>query len=101
MLLEFLKDSVFGEKFDGDDRLPEVFFELPWIGQCGLIGLDPLFWVFPFVGDPLQSVVNLACALLIYKVIVPQPGTTSAYLLGYGIICPALIVLPFLCIRIF
>jgi hypothetical protein len=101
MLLEFLKDSVFGEKFDGDDRLPEVFFELPWIGQCGLIGLDPLFWGQLTFLILLQSVVNLACALLIYKVIVPQPGTTSAYLLGYGIICPALIVLPFLCIRIF
>jgi hypothetical protein len=100
MLLEFLKDFVFGEKFDADDRLPQLFFELPLIGQCGLIGLDPLFWGQLTFLILLQSVVNLACALLIYTAIVPQPGAASAYLVGYGIICPALILLPFYCIQL-
>lgn len=96
MLLDFLRETAFHEKFDADlEREPLISFDLLGTGRLGITGFDPSFWNQLTLLILLQTVVNLACAVLVYRFIVPRPCTASAFLIGYGLICPILIALPF------
>lgn len=100
MVFNYLRDTVFREKFDADvERNPVLFFSLPGWGDFCLTDFDPWFWGQLTLLILLQTIVNLACAALIYQVILPRPGTTTAFLIGYGLICPILLVLPFYCVN--
>ena len=81
MLLEFLRETAFREKFDADvDRELLVSFQVPGVGELGVTSFDPSFWNQLTLLIVLQSVVNLACAFLIYRVILPRPNTATSFL---------------------
>ncbi|CAB9513380.1 Pfam:DUF821 [Seminavis robusta] len=46
----------------------------------------------PFAGDTVSSVV---AAVIIYKLIIPNRGSVGAYLLGWGVIIPLSLWIPF------
>jgi hypothetical protein len=88
-------NTLFAKKFEVDERVPQFFFTVPNVGSFGLISFDPMFWNQAFALLMMQSVINILAAIVIYTFIVKQSGSTSSYLIGYGIICPLLIYIPF------
>ena len=102
MLLEFLRETAFHEKFDTDvEREIVVSFQVPGIGEFGVTSFDPSFWNQLTLLIVLQTFANLVCAVLVYRIIVPQPGSATTFLVGYGLICPTLIALPFYSVEVF
>jgi hypothetical protein len=93
--MDFVMNNFFADKFEVDEREPQFFFTVPNVGTFGLTSLDPNFYTLSFALLMLQSVINILAAVVIYTFIVKQSGSTSAYLIGYGIVCPLLVYLPF------
>jgi hypothetical protein len=93
--MDFAKNTLFADKFDVDEREPQLFFTVPNVGTFGLTSFDPNFYTLSFALLMLQSVINILAAIVIYTFIVKQSGSTSSYLIGYGIVCPLLVYLPF------
>jgi hypothetical protein len=100
--MENFLQSVYANKFDDDVREPEIFFTVPYGGGTyGITGVDPMFWVqITVMVIMLESVVNVAAAVVVYILIVKRRGSISAYLVGYGFVCPALLYLPFYLIHL-
>ena len=81
----------------------------PWIENSTLsqnnnlslafYGFNPLFWLVSFLLISFQSVVNCMFAFVVYYgIIIPQQkhqAVLSTYLLGYGVVIPLLLILPF------
>lgn len=101
MMLDFLEQTIFREKYDTDNRVPrsDLYIDVPKIGRFGMIDFDPMFWGQLTVLILLQTITNLVCAVLIYRVILQRPGTTTAFLTGHGLICPVLMAIPYYCIQ--
>jgi hypothetical protein len=97
MIMENFLHSVYANKFEEDVREPELFFTVPYGGGTyGITGVDPMFWVqLAVIVVLLESIVNVAAAVVVYTWIVKQRGSLSAYLVGYGFVIPALLYLPF------
>lgn len=93
--MDFIMNTLFANKFEVDEREPQFFFSIPNVGTFGLTSFDPMFWLESFALLMLQSVINILAAIVIYTFIVKQRGSTSAYLIGYGIVCPLLVYIPF------
>jgi hypothetical protein len=98
--MNFVMNTLFANKFEVDEREPQFFFTVPNVGTFGLVSFDPMFWVQSFALLMLQSVINILAAIVIYTFIVKQSGSTSAYLIGYGIVCPLLVYIPFRIIEV-
>ena len=43
----------------------------------------------------IQAILNSITAVIVYHSIVKNRGSAFSYLLGYGMVCPSLIVVPF------
>jgi hypothetical protein len=87
--------SFYANKFEGDARDLALVFSGPNGASYGLLGVNPLFWIQLFVLILLESLVNVAAAVVIYSCIIKRRGSTSAYLVGYGFLCPLLLYVPF------
>ena len=85
-------------KFERDDREPQLFVSLPLVGTFGIAHFSLLFWLQSFILLTMQSIINIVAAVIIYKFIVQQRGTPQAYIIGYGIVCPMLAYTPFVLI---
>jgi hypothetical protein len=82
--------------FEYDEREPQYFFNIPYVGTFGLIPCNIVFWLETFVFLCFQSVLNILVAILVHKFIVQGVlGKHSRVLLGYGVICPLLLCGPF------
>lgn len=79
---------------DVDDRVPSLLVDLPYLGTIGFVGISHMFWLQSFLLLCFQSVINMSVAVLVYVFIVKRQGELQKYLIGYGIICPLLLVLP-------
>lgn len=100
--------SIFSKKFEADDREPLWFLTLPSIPYLsthagttttlGLTGMDPTFWVISFLLLMIQSVINVITAVAVYEFILKQQGTVQSYFIGYGIVCPVILYIPFILI---
>jgi hypothetical protein len=91
--------SIYANKFEDDVREPELLFTVPY-GTFGITGVDPMFWIQLLILILLlQTIVNVAVAVVVYTWIVKQRGSLSAYLVGYGFVCPFLLYVPFYLIR--
>jgi hypothetical protein len=88
-------NTLFAKKFEVDERVPQFFFTVPNVGSFGLISFDPMFWNQAFALLMMQSVINILAAIVIYTFIVKKSGSASAYLIGYGVVCPLLVYIPF------
>jgi hypothetical protein len=93
--MENFLQSVYVNKFEEDVREPQLFFSVPYGGTFGVMGVDPMFWVQLILIMLLETVVSVAAAVVVYTWIVKQRGSISAYLVGYGFVCPILLYLPF------
>ena len=43
----------------------------------------------------IQSTINVLCAIAVYLLVVKNRGSTFSYIVGYGIIFPILVNIPF------
>jgi hypothetical protein len=73
---------------------------LPYIGNVGFTNISLVFWIQSFLLMSFQSVINMGVAVVVYTTIVKQQRTIQAYLIGYGIVCPLLLYLPFYLIQL-
>lgn len=96
--------TLLSHKFEVDEREPIVFWTVPGTEDdggavvFGITGMDPRFWLISFALLSVQSVTSLLAAVAMYHYVLMQRGTVQSYLIGYGIICPALFYLPFVLI---
>ncbi|OEU19316.1 hypothetical protein FRACYDRAFT_182183 [Fragilariopsis cylindrus CCMP1102] len=91
---------------ENDDREPLFTFQIPGIiGIFGFTNLKIAFWIQCFVLLSIQSIFNVFVAVIVYKFIVLRPQQQKKqqhdnntyyqpYLIGYGIICPILLLGP-------
>jgi hypothetical protein len=94
--MESFLQSICANKFEDDTREPDLFLNVPYGGgTIGITGVDPMFWNQLILILLLESVVSVAAAVVIYTLIVKHRGFTSAYLVGYGFVCPILLYVPF------
>jgi hypothetical protein len=96
--MENFLHSMYANKFEDDVREPELLFTVPYGGTFGITGVDPMFWIQLLIFILLlQTIVNVAVAVpvVVYTWIVQQRGSLSAYLVGYGVVCPFLLYVPF------
>jgi hypothetical protein len=92
--------------FENDDREPLFTFQIPGItGIFSFTNLKITFWIQCFVLLSIQSIINVFVAVIVYKFIVIRPtkkkqnnnnnnNSYHPYLIGYGIICPILLLGP-------
>lgn len=93
--MDRLRQALFQSKFDVDKRVPSIFFSLPYFGNYAITDFEHLFWVQLATLVILGSIVNIIIAIIVYKLIVQQRGSWQAFLVGYGFVCPFLLLLPF------
>lgn len=89
------------QNYASDDRQPIWLFTIPsifrWTDDAltlGITGMDPMFWLLSFAMLSVQSVVNIAVAVIIYEAILKRRNDTLSYVIGYGIICPLIVWWP-------
>ncbi len=92
---------AFFEKFDVDDRKPDFLFHAPFLGEVALALPYMSFWIESFLFLVLQACVNVLVATAMYTLVFRNVGTSQGYIIGYGIICPAVLYLPFILVPIF
>ena len=64
--------------------------------------LGPLsFWLQLLMMLSMQASVSAFFAVVVYELIVKQRGSTSSYMVGFGFVIPAAIVIPFYFIKYF
>lgn len=91
-----LLQKAFEQKFTVDDREPVLTFQLPYSDiEWGLLAprIEP--WLQMLLFAIVQAVIQSIFAAFIYRFIVQNRRTASAYVLGWGICIPASMYLPF------
>ena len=83
-----------------DDRQPQFVVLLPYVGNVSFTNISMVFWIQSFLLLSFQSIINIGVAVVVYTTIVKQQRTIQAYLIGYGIVCPLLLYLPFCLIQL-
>jgi hypothetical protein len=98
-----LAASVFADKLESDSRLPFFIFSLPlFVGkEFGIVGVVFQFWFQMFCLSFLHMLINMLTAYLAYKFILKKKQSATALLVGFGIIIPLLVYLPFRMIEVF
>lgn len=93
--------TLFAEKLENDPRgSPLLFFSPPFLGNLGFIGVVYQFWLQVFALGLTNVFINLVAALLAYKFLKGRPNSAISLAVGYGLICPLLVYLPFRLISI-
>jgi hypothetical protein len=91
--------SIYSDRLEQDTRTPTYTFSVPGIdgGSIGILtsGGPLAFWVQMATILPMQSIVRVFLACIVYKFIIQRRGTLMAYLVGYGFVLPFVILLPF------
>jgi len=96
LLLSFFKQH----SFEYDDRQPEFFITIPNVGVIGITNLSLVFWIQTFIFLSIQSLMNMAVALVVHTFIVSprQQGKGGSriqgFIIGYGFILPFLLLYP-------
>lgn len=91
--------AIFDNKLERDDRQAVFTFSIP-AGQNGeplLLGLlapSLSFWFQLTVLLLIQSVVCVILACFIYRFIIQQRNTVLSFLVGYGIVLPSVLAMP-------
>lgn len=79
-----------------DDRKPEIVLKIPYTdASIGIAGMEPTFWIALVIVAFFQVLLAATAAVIAYYWIIRKRGTMTAYLLGYGILIPALLYIPF------
>ncbi|GKY97581.1 hypothetical protein MPSEU_000716600 [Mayamaea pseudoterrestris] len=85
---------------DSDPDRIDLVLSVPNYGSLIAAGFHASLWQQLVALILVQSIMNVAVGLIVYKYIVLRRGSTASYILGYGIICPLLVCLPYLFIDI-
>lgn len=93
LMMEAMK-SVFSNRLIIDERVPIATLEL-FGRHFGILAPNPAFWTYLYVLFILQAIAIICFAAIIYKFIVQQRGSFTSYLVGYGILIPLALQLPF------
>mmetsp|Transcript_13466 Transcript_13466/g.27484 ORF Transcript_13466/g.27484 Transcript_13466/m.27484 type:complete len:412 (+) Transcript_13466:135-1370(+) len=92
--------SIFADKLTVDDRDPSFTFSLPFFeGEYGLLTPSLSFWTQLIVLLVFQTVICIGLALIILHLIVKKRGSVASYLVGYGVIIPAVLSFPYAIIK--
>lgn len=84
------------DKLTTDEREPLTTFEIPGLeGTFGLYAPRGEVWKQLLLLVTLGQVVQVFFAAIVYKFIIPNRGTMGAYLLGWGVIMPLSLWIPF------
>lgn len=96
-IVSFLRDTLYAKKFEEDIREVSFEFQVKWLGRFGFVGADPIYALQLFSLVCLQSVGNIFVSLVIYECILAKPmkGSWTSYIVGYGVIFPVMVLLPF------
>ena len=98
---EFLQ-GIFSEDAIVDDRSPWFTVELHLVdGPLAVYAPKSQGWKQLAAFVVIQSVVQMIFGAIIYTLIVKQRGTTQAYLVGWGVILPIALYLPFYFLELF
>ena len=96
-----IRDTIFSDNCLNHDREnPLLTFEL-FDKTFQLFAPRPLFWIQMSVLLMIQSVVAVLLAITIYYGIIKRRGSTSSYLLCWGIIIPFSLTFPIYLIQFF
>ena len=88
--------SLFEENYNVDDREPVLEFQIPNIdGEFSVYAPKVGPWLQLLLSEFLQSIIQVAAAILIYEGIVKRRGCISSFILGWGFVIPAALYLPF------
>ena len=90
--------SIFQNKLIDDDRSP-LFTFIVAEKKLGFYMLEPLFWIQVLVVVGISATLSCAMwAVTYYAIVLPRRGrsssSVSAYLVGFGIVCPFLAMYP-------
>ena len=90
-----LAQAVFGQKLESDPRHPLFYFSIPILGHFGCTGIVPQFWLQVCSLGIFHIFINFLAASLAYKFLVKNPDSLLSKIVGFGVICPLLVLLPF------
>mmetsp|Transcript_1605 Transcript_1605/g.3326 ORF Transcript_1605/g.3326 Transcript_1605/m.3326 type:complete len:415 (+) Transcript_1605:83-1327(+) len=91
-----LLQKAFEEKFIVDDREPVLTFKLPFSdSEWGVLAPRSGPWLQMALFVLIQAVFQSLFAAIIYRFIVHNRRTASAYILGWGVCIPLSFYLPF------
>lgn len=90
-----LSHGVFGNKLEVDPRHPVFFFSLPFMGTFGVLGIVCDFWMQLIFLSMLHFALSFVTALISYYFILNKKQSTSALLVGWGVVFPLLTLFPF------
>lgn len=86
---------LFADKLNvSADRLPSFIIDIAGT-TFGIYLPSAAFWTQLFVTLVIQEVFVVAIAGIVYYSIIPNRGSTTAYLTGFGIVCPICLTYPF------
>lgn len=89
------------DKFDVDGRQPGIPLHVPFLGKIALALPYASFWIESFLFLILQACINVLVATALYTLVFRNAGTSQAYIIGYGLICPVVLYLPFTIVPFF
>jgi len=97
---------LFADKLVEDDRQPAVVFSIGAIPglideegtKFGLLVPKLQFWIQLVILLAFQTVLCIGLALIILNFVAKRRGSSSSYLVGYGIIIPAVLAFPYVVI---
>ena len=88
--------SLFTNKLDRDTRTPVYTFSFPGVdASYGILSSTLGFWIQLTIFLLMQSAVRVLLACIIYKYIIQRRGTVTASLVGYGVVLPFVVIMPF------
>jgi len=96
-MAQTLLHEIFSAKLESDHRLPIFRFEVPYDGGVtyGVLAPEVLFWTQLICIMLIEAAFGCIISALVYNQIVCRRGSTSSFLVGYGIVIPACLLFPY------
>jgi len=88
-----LIQAVFENKLIEDDRIPLFTFDLAG-HTLGFFLMDLLFWVQILTTLVLVGIFACIMWAMTYYIVIPNRGTPTSYLIGFGVIIPLMTMYP-------
>lgn len=93
--MELLR-GIFEEHYIVDDREPFLSFHIPTVdGEFSVYAPKIGLWIQLLTSGFLQTLIQMAAAVVIYEAIVQRRGSISSFIIGWGFIVPVAFYLPF------
>jgi hypothetical protein len=88
--------SIFANRLAHDIEKPFLTFVVPGTEmKFAVLAGRVDFWIQLSATLFIQAIVSVFFAIFIFSTIVKHRGSTSAFLIGYGLVIPTVIILPY------